>query len=342
MSKVRARAKSLVLAWYDKGRPSPRARQRFSHDVDRFFEALASRNYWRECISTLLDDDGAADFSIKRPGWQALPSCQGLVVSSVVPGWGSGWRSVFEDDESYDVFSWFGHYARQYIHRSNIAKVLMAAWERQGLLLHPFRSTSISLRYRGERLGSPIKSILGAARKEALEHWGAPRPATVFRSKWAMRNTLNPGIHQGIFHFLRAQRLVSASFELEAVTAFDCVLQALQQMDWSASPANPRRSRADLCLTLGLGPRLVSIAERAYFLRNQFSAHAGGWRWWDAGDYFDTDFTNDVSKMALRALRQAANLGLQDRSIDSSPNDWADWLEKQFPIIWSAVWFRDR
>lgn len=56
---ARARAKTLILSWFDKGRPSAELRKRFSSDVDRFFETIAARNDWRECLTTVLDDNGA-------------------------------------------------------------------------------------------------------------------------------------------------------------------------------------------------------------------------------------------------------------------------------------------
>jgi hypothetical protein len=89
-----------------------------------------------------------------------------------------------------------------------------------------------------------------------------------------------------------------------------------------------------------MGKASAELAEHVYFLRNQFVAHAGGWRWWDAVEYFEGDLLKDVSGMASRALRKAADLEPNHRVIDPASDDWAGWLLEHFPVIWSAVWFR--
>ena len=154
--------------------------------------------------------------------WRADPTTNGLVVTSVVPGWGFGWRNIFDDDMSEDTFSWLGHYCRQYIHRSNICKVLMAAWERNGLILHPFGSGALIQRYAGSTSSGSTSEILNAAMRGVALNWGARLDEPAFyRSKWTARNTLDPSIHQGVSHFLRAQSLLKANFEIEALVAME-------------------------------------------------------------------------------------------------------------------------
>lgn len=337
----RARAKALILTWYDRGNPTPERRKLFSSDVDRFFDTIELRNDWRERITTLLDDSGAATFSASGKGWHAHRTGKGLAVSSVVPGWGFGWQQVLQTEETDYILSWVGHYARQYVHRSNIAKVLMMAWERDGLLLHPFGS-GVQMRRYSDRPRIPSdRAILGEAARANVATWGgAGSVCSQYRSAWIRRNTLDPAIHQGIFHFLRGQNLAASGFELEALVAFDCVLHSLQYMDWSESAGNPLRDRADLCRALGLSQAAIGVAENVYFMRNQFVAHAGGWRWWDAGEFLEGDLVSRASQMASRALRRAADLEPPKRIIDPTPSDWSSWLIKHFPIVWGAVWFR--
>jgi hypothetical protein len=239
------------------------------------------------------------------------------------------------------VLSGLGHYARQYIHRSNIAKVLMIAWEQHGVVLHPFGWRGASWRYGAVTASVTPRQALDRAEAETDDHWGAAALPRSSRSKWRLRNTLDPAIHQGIFHFLRAQNLFRADFELEALVAFDCVLQSLQAMDWSWARGNARRSRADLCSALGFAQPTAKLAEHVYFLRNEFVAHAGGWRWWDAEEYLDDGLMGEVSNLAFRALRRAADLEPRYRRIDPAPSNWCDWLLCSFSILWDAVWFRD-
>ena len=342
MNTERARAKSLILDWFDASAPEPMGRRRLSIGIDAFFDEIARRSTWSECLSTMLGDENTPAIRASGDNWHARPCRDGLAVSSVVPGWGFGWSGVLKDEHVYEVLSWLGHYARQYIHRSNIAKVLMMGWEQHGAVLHPFGPGSMSRHYGALTDSVTPQQALEMADVQIEALWGAVGTSTrPSRSKWKSRNTLDPAIHQGIYHFLRAQSLIRADFALEAIVAFDCVFQSLQAMDWSGARGDPRHSRGDLCHALGFRQPHVLLAEHLYFLRNQFVAHAGGWRWWDAPEYVDDQLMNDVSKLASRALRRAADLEPQYRRIDPAPSNWSDWLAGSFPIVWDAVWFRD-
>lgn len=344
MKETRARAKSLILHWCDKRSYPATARKAVGRDIDRFFDELHLRQDWCECITTLLDGSESVEFTIKGPGWQARPTGRGLAVSSIVPGWGFGWSGVLQDEDATSLLSGIGHYARQYIHRANIAKVIMVVWERQNLVLRPLSSAMLFKRYSDiNPRPSRMKDIFYTNERDSFSLWGMPilQKLHSVRSKWCARNTLDPAIHQAIFHFLRGQSLLSSGFDLESLVAFDCVLHALQSMKFAGAAGDPRRNRTDLCRALGLGRSSADLAEHVYFLRNQFVAHAGGWRWWDTGDYFEDDLASHISKLTLRALRRAADLEPNCQSIDPAPINWAMWFEAYFPLLWSAFWFRD-
>ena len=342
MTDDRARAKAVILRWFDQGQPEQSARRRLSSGIDRFFDEIAERELWSECISTLLSGEPVHSIVVTGATWRSRPCLKGLAFSSFVPGWGYGWSSVLTDEFVYETLSWFGHYARQYIHRSYIARVLMIAWEQQAIILHPFGSTSSYSRYGAARPTTTPKRALDAAARQIDCMWGSVSPLPPrTRSPWTHRNTLDPAIHQAIFHFLRGQSLLRADFELEALVAFDCVLQSLQAMDWSWAAGNPRRSRKDLCLALGFRDLSAELANHVYFLRNQFVAHAGGWRWWDAVEYLQDDLVTKSSNFALRALRRASDIERCHRRIDPSPLNWGDWLLANFSTLWDSVWFRD-
>jgi hypothetical protein len=342
MANDRARAKTIILRWFDEGYNDPPMRRKLSAGIDRFFDEIAKRELWSECITTLLGNSSAPKIVAWGRSWRATPSRRGLAVSSVVPGWGYGWTTIFTDQYVYDILSWLGHFARQYVHRSNVAKVLMIAWEQHQAILHPFGSQGNWRRYGGFFPPVKIKVALDVACAEIHREWGrvkSPPPPTW--SRWTRRNTLDPAIHQGISHFLRGQRLASAGFDLEALVAFDCVIQSLQTMDWSLLPGDPRHVRADLLNGLGFKAPTVHLAEHIYFLRNHFIAHAGGWRWWDAGEDVDEEFMAKASRFALRALRIAADRESLIRKIDPAPSNWGDWFLSNFPTLWDAIWFRD-
>lgn len=342
MAKPHTQAKTLILNWFDKQSPRPELRQRLSSGIDDFFSEVAKREAWSECMSVLLTEVPVPQFLAGGPTWRVRPCQAGLAISSVIPGWGYGWQNAFKDEYVYDILSWLGHYACQYVHRSNVAKVLMIAWEQHATILHPFGSAVRGSRFGGLRPSVTPKAALDAAIKENERSWGAVRPVPLrSTSAWSRRNTLDPAIHQSIFHFLRGQSLIQAGFELEAVTAFDCAIQSLQTMGWSTASGNPLHSRTDLCAAMGFKAPTATLAEHIYFLRNNFVAHAGGWRWWDAGEYLDDAFLTKASSFTLRALRRAADLEPQMRKIDPRPANWSDWLLLNFPTLWNAIWFRD-
>ena len=339
----RATAKTVILKWFDDGKTSPSLRHTFSRDIDTFFETIAKRSTWHETLTILLADQGQANFKMSGVGWSARPSSKGLVVTSVVPAWNIGWRRVLSNEFSDHNLSWIGHYARQYIHRSNVAKVLMASWERNNLILHPFGEALSLRRYCDDASHPTVSEMLKKAEVGAIEDWNITwkKDADTYRSKWIHRNTFEPAIHQGIFHFLRAQSLAASEFELEALGAFDCVLHSIQSMSWSTHLGNPHRSRRDLCKVLGFGKASQDLSEHIYFLRNQFKAHAGGWRWWDYGEHFGDDLVGEASRLNSRAIRKAADLEPSIRRIEPQSHNWADWLEEHFPILWRAFWFKE-
>lgn len=337
---LKARAKSLILKWFDEGSQPPEMRGKLASGVDRFVDEIANRDSWSECMTILLGDHSAPHFQASGQGWRVAPCQKGLAVSTVVPGWGFGWRTALRDEYVYDVLSWLGHYARQYIHRSHVAKVLMIAWERDRAVLHPFGSEAHSRRYGAVTPPVLPRKALSTAVEDSVNRWGGIEAAPRSRSRWTRRNTFDPAVHQAVFHFLRGQSLLSSGFELEALVAFDCVLQSLQTIGWTSVVGDPRRSRSDLITTLGLHQNDAQLAEHVYFLRNEFAAHAGGWRWWDTSEYVDDELMERVSDMALRVLNHAADAEPAVRRINPEPDNWSDWLMDSFPLLFSAIWFR--
>jgi hypothetical protein len=339
MASETAKAKSLIMKWFDGSGQPAEMRGKLSTGVDRFLTEITARATWSETITVLLGDNSAPSFRAFGKNWHAIRCREGLAVSTVVPGWGFGWSTTFKDEYVYDVLSWLGHYARQYVHRAYVAKVLMIAWERDGVVLHPFGSEVSSMRYGAARAPTPSKKALASAAEQIKTRWGGTESTSCSKSRWRHRNTLEPAIHQAVFHFLRAHNLKSAGFKLESLIAFDCVLQSLQVIRWNGAVGDPRRNRADLVATLGRPSTEGSVAERIYFLRNEFVAHAGGWRWWDTSEYVDDDFMEEASDLALRILRCAADAEPGVRRIDPEPNDWGEWLLNSFSHVVPAIWF---
>ena len=334
---LEASAKTVVAKWFDGTHDDHRLRRKLLLGVDAFLNEIKKRDDWIDCITVLIGDHETPAIASRVPRSRVIPCRDGLAVTTLAPGWGFGWSSILRDEFTYDVLSWFGHYARQYVHRSEIAKILMVAWETKGAVLHPFGAEGMYRRYGADRAGVAPDTVLDIAVADAARQWGKnTKAAKTTRSRWMRRNTLDSGIHQGVFHFLRAQNLLLADFEIEAIVALDCAIQALQSMNWQAIRGNPRHSRTILCQALGLSRGDEALAARMYFLRNQFGAHAGGWRWWDASEELNEAFAGRASRFVLRALKKAADLEPSVRTMDPSPSRWSDWLLVNFARIWES------
>jgi hypothetical protein len=340
MMQTAARAKSLILEWFDESGQPTAMRGKVSSGIDRFLDHIVKRDSWFECITILLDDYPACRFRASGRDWRIVSTKQGPAVSTIVPGWGFGWRPIFRDEYVYDLLSWLGHYARQYVHRSHVARALMIAWERNGAVLHPFGSQMQLQRYGVPAPPPPPRTVLSNAAKQSVIKWGEVELSPRSRSRWTRRNTVDPAIHQAIFHFLRGQTLIASGFEIEALVAFDCVLQSLQAIEWNSPVGNPKHSRSDLVATLGLHSNDGELAKHIYFLRNQFAAHAGGWRWWDVGEYADNELMEMASNLALCVLQRAADAEPAARRVDPEPTDWGIWLLESFPLLFPAIWFQ--
>jgi hypothetical protein len=265
-----------------------------------------------------------------------------LVVSSVVPGWGFGWSKVFTSENVYNVLSWFLHYARQYIHRSDVASALMIAWEEHGKVLHPFGSRAMQQRYGPVIPMSSIDHVLDISKESALACWGGLNDRSTGGpsvSAWMKRNTLDPFIHQAIFHYLRAQELIAHGFEIEAIVAFDCVLQSVGTLLRTRRHLAAELTRGQVCGQLQLSTESAELADYVYFLRNNFGAHAGGWRWWDQSELLDEENVAEISRLAGSVLSSAADTEPAIRSIEPFPSNWGDWFFENFEILWDTLWF---
>ena len=331
-----------VARWFDTVDSDQQLRAKLLRGVEAIATELPKRKDWFEVMTVALDDGGDLPIRVSTDQMRVIPVEAGLAVSTIVPGWGFGWRPVFKDEEVYEILSWFLHYARQYIHRSRVASVLMIAWEDHSKLLHPFGSRSIVDRYTPERSLPSTGAMLDAANEAVLNKWPSesdPTKLTLCTSDWLYRNILDPVLHQCVFHYLRAQDLRSKGFDIEAVVAFDCAIQPISKFLALRLGLAEHPSRRAVCQNLGLSDDSGQLAEYIYFLRNDFGAHSGGWRWWDVGELLEQDDMELVSQLVLDVLVAAADLEPKVRLIDPTPSDWAEWFLEHFELLWDTVWF---
>jgi len=98
-------------------------------------------------------------------------------------------------------------------------------------------------------------------------------------------------------------------------------------------------TRRDICFALGFSRRSAELASEMYFLRNNFGAHPGGWRWWDHVEFLDDHDAARMARLAGRVLVRAAELEPQLRAIDPAPGRWSEWFLDNFDMLWDVVWF---
>lgn len=218
----------------------------------------------------------------------------------------------------------------------------MTVWEKYQKVLHPFGSDAIYKMYGPLIPMPPADEALDAAKRTAIKEWGddklAVRP-TPITTVSAVRNTLDPFLHQAVFHFLRGQNLRSEEFGLEAVVAFDCVVQTIGAFIQTRLGLVATPPRSEICVRLGLNVEFAELVEYMYFLRNNFGAHAGGWRWWDQTELLSDETIDEISAFTAQVLLAAAVMEPGVRAVDPSPAEWGGWLFKNFEMLWDAVWF---
>ena len=307
-----------------------------AHSVDLMLAELPLRDGWAEVMTIGLADSKNLPISLRANRWRIFPCADQLSMTTIVPSWSKGWHRILTDEAAYLDLTWFLHFARQYIHRADVAKLLMIAWDRDERVLHPFAPKTMYSFYGPHLPMRSNRAMLDAAVAGARREWGDPVVEIPITSVWAKANTLDPNLHQAVFHFVRGHSLLQHDFELEAVVAFDCALQAIKTLLLRGGLVTNKSSPADLCCALGLEGS-APVALEAKFLRNAVGAHAGGWRWWDSGDITE-ELAPAASKLVRRALAKAARIEPTIRTIDPSPESWSQWLLSNFDMLWDTVW----
>ncbi|MCJ2006456.1 hypothetical protein [Methylobacterium sp. J-092] len=336
-------AKRKLAEWSDSAGIKKQLRPQLLGGLERVMHTLPERREWFEVQSILIGKSIEVSLRLEEPHFRAFTSRRGVGVTTIAPAWNVGWGQVLKRPEVYEVLSWFLHYARQYVHRSRVAAVLMAALERNGQALHPFAAEAIYQRYGPTQPMTTVSAVLNEGRDMALRQWGrnSGRIPQVTQTDWAGWNTLDPSLHLGIAHLLRAEQLLKSDFTLEAVVAFDCVIQAMAGYLSVRQSSSTSPTRGQVCRELGLSKARAGAADYAYFIRNNFGAHPRGWRWWDVDEMLSEQALSAISGMARCALRAAADREPTARLVDPAPTDWPEWLLKNFVSIWDAVWFRE-
>src|SRR5262245_6967811 len=124
-SELVTRAKTRVALWFDRAEQPVELRPKVLSGIERIASNLQLRTNWFEVMTVGLDDSAGLPIRLETRQFSAFACRKCLAVSTIVPGWNFGWSKVLKNEEVYQILPWFLHYARQYIHRSYVARVLM-------------------------------------------------------------------------------------------------------------------------------------------------------------------------------------------------------------------------
>jgi len=340
------KAKQDLARWFDrvhhhdKSSEAKQTRRRLLAGLELALRTLPERESWREVSTRVYPIDGLEPGVWKLHNGAALSTGERVLVTSIVPGWGYGWHRVLKDEYVYEIVSWLLHYARQYVQRATVVQALMAILDVCGTTAHPFSETESSTNRYSDILPFPGATAAIQYSWASIEpDWQRHNhPSPQDPNPWCRANTVDPDIGQSAASFMRGCSLQDDGHDLEAVVAFDCVLQSSSSYLQHRNRLPDGATRSNVCAKLGLNARHQHSAEFAYFVRNNFGAHPRGWRWWDVGDVLDEDLA------AARSLARAALIAMVEdeagnRRIESEPEDWTQWLMENFSLIYDAVWF---
>lgn len=321
---------------------------------DKLPDALESRDGSYELRLYSLDGTRNLTGTLNRRLLMVDSYPGGVVVGVLVPDWSMGWGQLFKDEQVHQYLSWFLHYSGQYVSRSLVTRALISLAEQQSVVSSP-RSLRVKERLRSLSFRN-ARSILKASMAQAKSEWpDKPNPVddtwperlgpewriqrepTICRYHfWGSFNFMDPRLHQAAFQYMRGVELRKATFHLESINAFDCVLASAKEFLLKAGLISGSADRATCARQLKLAEEMQDVATFNNFLRNNFSAHSGGWRWWD----FDEDYFQFVplsEELAIATLKALVRLERKHRFVEPDPKKWSDWFWQNFELLLSVV-----
>src|SRR3546814_7144940 len=184
LPRLRAHTKARMLRYYDRAAAPASVRKGMAAAIDSMLAELPKRDDAREAMTVTLDETKGLDYLIGNRRWRAYPCKSVLAVTTIVPGWTRGWRSLISDEIGYDEITWFLHFARQYIHRSHVAKILMICWDRDSRILHPFGSQFMSRYHWETQRRRSERSLIDASLENERMECGNPAREFPIRAVW--------------------------------------------------------------------------------------------------------------------------------------------------------------
>lgn len=300
----------------------------------------------------LLDSDNLACWYSSQTMWLYPTGSDSLACGVIAPDWSVGWKRISRDEYVADTVATFFRFARQYVARSRLVRVVGAvalSYNRacefrfsNHLSLHrvadrnrdrdswPPQIDTIERAYQSTESRPEFTPALTARRPDG-------RKQRELRGWIASTNTLDPFVHRAVFQFWRSTALINHHFWEESVTALDGISSVAAQFIQRRLGA-AGNVRGTLAAQLGLSARDQRVLNHLYALRCDFGAHPSHSKWWDFAEIYDEEF-DTFRDTAKRVISGLAALERQHRVVEPVPDVWSDWFEANALMLWDAVWF---
>lgn len=330
-------AKQCVLRWYDKQFTDSATRRKLITGIDRIEKEIGNRKEWFQVRSEGLVPDDYLDLRIEEKYYQSYPSNNRYVITTLCPDWKRGWREILSDENVYDILTWFLHYSMQYIHLSYVTKVLLTATRQRHECLHPFGVDGFYHNYGSLRkFESPVKSF-----NRMKSQWELPKDfeqLPIVKPDVHEWNLLDPSLHEAAYFLYRAYSLYYKDFYQEAFVSLDCSVKSIGSLLQRIGVFNGSPSREEIGQHLKFSKDDIALLDYTYFIRNNFGAHPGGWRWWHSYEYTDDDQFEEMSELTFSLINRASALERKNSLIIADTDDWGTWLFDNFQVLWNAIW----
>jgi len=331
--KINNQFKSDFIVWArEMGLPEHKIQKLKNTLNDLFLKELTARDDQKNIVIRHLSNSGDLNLEYENKECQIFKiSEEKLVVGVITPNWKIGWRNI-DDEDIRDLIQFYLHFAEQYIARSRalsiiggIALTYDRACDFRFGTLNRLRLDYFKTEERKKHLPEKVKIDELSPQIEVFK-------------KWVEKiNGLDPYIHRAIFNFWKSIRLLEISLYEESTTALNSTISVAAE--YCQNRFNATSDNRFIKLEeIGLKSSYVPYLEDLEQLRNEFGAHPTDNKWWDFAEMYG-DVLDHIVEIIKEILDLLCKHEATNRTINRSPENWSEWLNKNNKIVFDAVWY---
>lgn len=333
--------KSKFCQWANETLPHGSARK-FTDSLNRVLgrHLYNCDNLLQIKVRDLEDADGIR-FSLIHDETIVGPNQNGevLFVGTIMPSWDRGLRAYCNDENVYDLISWFFHFAAQYVARSRTIDVLSGINLVYGRTCS-YNGNQISTKLIPKSRESKEKLIIALNEMTRVEFYQSHNRREKSLLFWIDKiNSLDLYINRIFFNYINACKLIKAGFGEEAVTSLDKTVDVVQQYGRERMNINESADHRGAVLTaLGMNNKASILLRQLYDIRNMFGGHPSNSKWWDFHEIFEGEFDSffyTVKQLIMKVVQHENN----NRLVEKHPLEWSQWFKENADMLWNAVWF---